>query len=79
MTLEMESGRTGLKYPMAVVVQEAPAVNSHAVERGVFAHVEESLLKVLSVAVDPLALIAALGDGVKLLGMEVTRKSHAVD
>ena len=71
--------RTGLKYPMAVVVQEAPAVNSHAVERGVFAHVEESLLKVLSVAVDPLALVAALGDGVKLLGMEVTRKSHAVD
>ena len=76
MTLEMESGRTGLEYPMAVVVQEAPAVNSHA-GAWLFAHVEESLLKVLSVAVDPLALVAALGDGVKLLGMEVTRKSHA--
>ena len=41
--------------------------------------VGESLLKILSVAVDPLALVAALGDGVKLLGTEVTRKSHAVD
>ena len=53
MTLEMESGRTGLKYPMAVVVQEAPAVNSHAVERGVLTHVGERLLKILGVAVDP--------------------------
>ena len=71
--------RTGFKDPMAVVMEEAPAVNLHAVERGVFAHVEERLLKVLIVAVDPLALVAALGDGVKLLGTEVTRKSHAVD
>ena len=30
-------------------------------------------------AVDPLALVAALGDRVKLLRTEVTRKSHAVD
>ena len=58
-------------------MKEAPAVNLHAVERGVFTHVSKSLLKVFSVAVDPLALIAALGDGVKLLGTEVTRKSHA--
>ena len=29
--------------------------------------------------VDPLALVAALGDGVELLRTEVTRKSHAVD
>ena len=58
--------RTGFKDPMAVVMKEAPAVNPHAVERGVFAHVDERLLKILRVAVDPLALIAALGDGVKL-------------
>ena len=71
--------RTGFKDPMAVVMEEAPAVNLHAVEGGVLAHVDERLLKILSVAVDPLTLIAALGDGVKLLGTEVTRKSHAVD
>ena len=70
--------RTGFKDPMAVVVEKAPAVNLHAVERGVFAHVDERLLKILGVAVDPLALVAALGDGVKLLGTEVTRKSHVV-
>ena len=70
--------RTGLKDPMAVIMKEAPAVNPHAVERGVLAHVGERLLKVFRVAVDPLALVAALGDGVKLLGTEVTRKSHAV-
>ena len=69
--------RSGFKNPMAVVMKEAPAVNLHAVKRGVLAHVAERLLKVLGVAVDPLALIAALGDGVKLLGTEVTRKSHA--
>ena len=44
-----------------------------------FAHVNEGLLKILGVAVDPLALVAALGDGVKLLRTEITRKSHAVD
>ena len=71
--------RTGFKNPMAVVMKEAPAVNLHAVERGVFAHVDERLLKVFRVAVDPLALVAALGDGVELLRTEVTRKSHAVD
>ena len=71
--------RTGLKDPMAVVMKEAPAVNPHAVERGVSAHVDERLLKIRIVAVDPLALVAALGDGVELLGTEVTRKSHAVD
>ena len=71
--------RTGFKDPMAVVMEEAPTVNPHAVKRGVLAHVGESLLKILRVAVDPLALVAALGDGVKLLGTEVTRKSHAVD
>ena len=38
---------------------------------------DESLLKVLAVTVDPLTLIATLADGVKLLGTEVTRKSHA--
>ena len=54
-------------------------MNLHAVERGVFAHVDERLLKVLGVVVDPLALVTALGDGVKLLGTKVTRKSHAVD
>ena len=70
---------TGFKDPMAVVMEEAPAVNLHAVKRGVLAHVDESLLKILSVAVDPLALVAALGDGVELLRTEITRKSHAVD
>ena len=54
-------------------------MNPHIVELGVFAHVNEGLLEVLGVAVDPLALIAALGDGVELFRTEVTRKSHAVD
>ena len=71
--------RGGFKYPMAVIMKEAPAVNLHTVKRGVLAHVDESLLKILIIAVDPLALIAALGDGVELLRTEVTRKSHAVD
>ena len=71
--------RTGFKNPMAVVMKEAPAVNLYAVKRGVLAHVGERLLEILSVTVDPLALVTALGDGVKLLGTEVTRKSHAVE
>ena len=71
--------RIGLKDPMAVIMEEAPAVNPHAVECGVLTHVSKRLLKILSVAVDPLALVAALGDGVELLRTEVTRKSHAVD
>ena len=33
-------------------------------------------LKVLGIAVDPLAAVAALGDGVELFGAEVTRFSH---
>ena len=73
------SRRAGLENPMAVVVEEAPAMNPHAVELGVFAHVSEGLLKVLGVAVDPLALVATLGDGVKLFRTEITRKAHAVD
>ena len=64
---------------MAMVMEEAPAMNPHIVELGVFAHVNEGLLEVLGVAVDPLALVAALGDGVELFRTEVTRKSHAVD
>ena len=70
--------RTALEDPMAMVVEEAPAVNPHVVEFGVFPHVNEGLLKVLSVAVDPLALVAALGDGIELFRTEITRKSHAV-
>ena len=70
--------RTGLEDPVAMVVEEAPAVNPHVVEFGVFPHVNEGLLKVLIVAVDPLALVAALGDGIELFRTEITRKSHAV-
>ena len=54
-------------------------MNPNAVELGVFAHVNEGLLKVLGVAVDPLALVATLGDGIELFRTEVTRESHAVD
>ena len=71
--------RAGFKDPMAMVVEEAPAINPHIVELGVFAHVNEGLLKVLSLAVDPLPLVAALGDSVELLRTEITRKSHAFD
>ena len=39
----------------------------HLVHGGVLAHVGDSLLEVLGVARNPLAAIAALGDGVKLL------------
>ena len=72
-------GRAGLEDPMAVVVEEAPTVNPHAVEFGVFAHVGQRLLKVLGVAIDPLPLVAALGDSVELFRTEITRKSHAFD
>ena len=72
------SRRAGLENPMAMVVEKAPAMNPHAMERGVFAHVSEGLLKVLGVAVDPLALVATLGDGVKLFRTEITRESHAL-
>ena len=47
-------------------MEEAPALNPNAVELGVFAHVNEGLLKVLNVAVDPLALVTTLGDGAEL-------------
>ena len=70
--------RGGFKDPMAVIMKEAPAVNLHAVQCGVLTHVDERLLKILIIAVDPLALIAALGDGVELLRTEVTWKSHGV-
>ena len=73
------SRRAGLENPMAMVVEEAPAMNPHTVELGVFAHISEGLLKVLGVAEDPLALVAALGDGVELFRTEVTRESHVVD
>ena len=72
------SRRAGLENPMAMGGEKAPAMNPHAVELGVFAHVSESLFKVLSVAVDPLALVATLGDGVELFRTEITRESHAV-
>ena len=71
--------RAGFKDPMSVVMEEAPAMNPHIVEFGVFPHVNEGLLEVLGVAVDPLTLVAALGDGVELFRTEVTRKSHAVE
>ena len=71
--------RAGFEDPMAMVMEKAPAMNPHIVELGVFPHVDEGLLEVLGVAVDPLALVAALGDGVELFRTEVTRKSHAVD
>ena len=73
------SRRAGLENPMSVVVEEAPAMNPHAVELGVFAHVNEGMLKVLGVAVDPLALVATLGDGIELFRTEITRESHAVN
>ena len=66
-------GSAGFEDPVAVVMEEAPAMNPHIVELGVFAHVNEGLLEVLGVAVDPLALVAALGDGVELFREEVAR------
>ena len=53
-------------------------MNPHIVELGVFAHVNEGLLEVLGVAVDPLTLVTALGDGVELFRTEVTRESHGI-
>ena len=47
-------------------MEQTPAVNPHAVERGVLTHVSESLLKILTLAVDPLALVAAPRNGVEL-------------
>ena len=77
--IRSRSRRAGLENPMAMVVKETPAMNPHIVELGVFAHVSKGLLEVLGVAVDPLALVATLGDGIKLFRTEITRKSHAVD
>ena len=45
-------------------------------QSSVFAHVGNGLLEIFGVAMNPLAAIAALGDGVKLLGTEVTWFSH---
>ena len=67
----------GFEDPVAVVVHERKAVNADAVEGGVFAHIGEGLLEVLGIAVDPLSAVAALGDGVELLGAEVARFAHA--
>ena len=72
------SRRAGFEDPVAVVMEDAPAMDPHIVELGVFAHVNEGLLKVLGDAVDPLALVATLGDSVKLFRTEVTRESHTV-
>ena len=62
--------------PMAVVAEQAPAVDGDLVEGGVFADEVEGFGEVLGGAVDPLALVAALGDGVELLGAEVALGSH---
>ena len=71
-------GGGGFEDPVAMVVEEAPAVDGDLVEGGVFADEVEGFGGVLGVAVDPLALVAALGDGVELLGAEVTIGSHGV-
>ena len=69
-------GGAGFEDPMAMVVEEAPAVDGDLVEGGVFADEVEGFGEVLGVAVNPLALVAALGDGVELLGAEVAQGSH---
>ena len=51
-------------------------MNAHLVHGGVFAHVGDGLLEVFGVAMNPLAAIAALGDGVELFETEVTWFSH---
>ena len=68
--------RGSFEDPMAVVVEQAVAVDADVVQGGVFAHVGEGLLEVLGIAIDPLAAVATLGDGVELFGAEVTRFSH---
>ena len=71
-------GGGGLEDPVAMVVEEAPAVDGDLVEGGVFADEVEGFGKALGVAVNPSALVAALGDGVELLGAEVAFGSHGV-
>ena len=43
----------------------------------ILAQVDEGLLEVLRVPMNPLAAIAALGDGVELMRSKVTLFSHA--
>ena len=45
---------------MAVIVEQAPAVDGDLVEGGVFADEVEGFGEILGVAVNPLALVAAL-------------------
>jgi hypothetical protein len=71
--------RRSFEDPMAVVVEQAEAVDADTVHSGVFAHEGEGLLEVIGIAVDPLAAVAALGDGVELFGAEVARFSHGRD
>ena len=63
---------------MAVIVEQAPAVDSDLVLGGVLADEVEGFGEVFGIAVNPLALVAALGDGVELLGAEVALGSHGV-
>ena len=48
-------GGGGFEDPVAVVVEQAPAVDGDLVEGGVFADEVEGFGEVLGVAVDPLA------------------------
>ena len=48
-------GGGGFEDPVAVVVQQAPAVDGDLVEGGVFADKVEGFGEVLGVAIDPLA------------------------
>ena len=64
--------------PVAVVMQAAIPMDRDLVARGVAQHQLDGFGKVLVVAVDPLPVVAALGDGVKLLRPVVPLVSHGL-
>ena len=61
---------------MAVIVHQAVTIHPDLAAGGVAEHELDGLAKVLVVAVDPLPVIAPLGDGVELLGQVVALLSH---
>jgi hypothetical protein len=69
-------GRRCFEDPVGMVVEQAVAMNRDIVHFGILAYERESVLEVFGIPIDPLAAIAALGDGVELLRMIIARLAH---
>ena len=61
---------------MAVVVQQAIAMDLNVVHARVAAHEADTLLKVGVVAIDPLGMVAPLGDGIEMPPAKIAWLTH---